>query len=173
MKKSAITKMPQYFDRYINLVEDMEVTEALEKYGYALFEKDLAKLEKLGDKAYAHDKWTIKDILQHLIDAERVFAYRATRFARRDKTPLPGFDENDFAVHTQAKKRAVSGLLEEFRLLRASNIMFYRSLDEEALMQEGVASGDSISVLALGFTMAGHPVHHMNVIKERYYPLLG
>lgn len=164
--------MPQYFNRYINLVEDTDVITALEKYGASFFEKEILKLEHLGERVYAHGKWTVKDILQHIIDAERVFSYRAMRFARNDQTTLPGFDEEEYAVHTQAKKRAVSGLIEEFRLLRSANIMFFKSLDEESLRREGIASGDKISVLGLGFTMAGHPLHHMQVIKERYYPLL-
>lgn len=172
MKKSEIIKMPNYFDRYINLVEESDVITALEKYGPAYLEKEKAMFEKLGDKVYAPGKWTIKDILQHIIDAERVFAYRALRFARNDKTELHGFNEDHFAAHADTKKRTVTDLLEEFRLLRSLTIVFYKALDKEALLREGIASGNAISVLALGFTMAGHPIHHMNVIKERYFPLM-
>lgn len=172
MLKSEIATMPNYFDRYINLVEESDVVAALEKYGPAWLEKEKANFEKLGDKVYAPGKWTIKDILQHIIDAERVFAYRALRFARNDKTELHGFDEDHFAAHANTKNRSITDLLDEFKLLRSLTIVFYKALDKETLQREGSASGNKISVLALGFTMAGHPIHHMNVIRERYYPLL-
>jgi hypothetical protein len=172
MKKADLIKMPAYFDRYINLVEDTDVITALEKYGSNFFEKEKTNFEKLGDKVYAPGKWTIKDILQHIIDAERVFAYRALRFARNDKAELHSFDEDSFAANANAKKRTVFDLLGEFDNLRGANILFFKSLDVETMFREGIASGDKISVLALGFTMCGHPIHHMNVIKERYYPLL-
>jgi len=164
--------MPAYFDRYINLVEDLGVISALEKYGPAFLEKEKESFERLDDKIYAPGKWTIKDILQHINDAERVFSYRALRFARNDKTELHGFNEDHFAANAHVKNRDVADLLEEFSLLRRSNILFFRSLDKEALLREGTASGNTISVLALGFTMAGHAVHHVTVVKERYYPLL-
>lgn len=173
MKRSQITKMPNYFDRYINLVDDVDVVEALEKYGQPFLEKERASLEQLSDEAYAPGKWTIKELLQHLIDAERIFAYRALRFARNDKTGLPGFDEDSYAKNAQAKTRTVDDLLEEFALQRRSNILLFNSFGQETLMREGTASGNSISVLALGFTMTGHIVHHMNIVKERYFPLLG
>jgi uncharacterized damage-inducible protein DinB len=164
--------MPPYFDRYINLVEDIELVDALEKYGPAFLQKEKKELEQLGDRVYAAGKWTIKDLLQHLIDAERVFAYRTLRFARNDKTELHGFDEDLYAANIDTKENTVAALLEEFSLLRRSNSLFFQSLDEEALRREGAASGNRISVLALGFTMCGHVVHHMGVIRERYYPLL-
>src|ERR1700756_2838860 len=120
MKKSEIIKMPNYFDRYINLVENIDVIAALEKYGPASLEKEKAIFEKLGDKVYAPGKWTIKDILQHIIDAEKVFTYRALRFARNDKTELPGFNEDDYAAIANTKNRTIADLLEEFNLLRHS-----------------------------------------------------
>ena len=172
MKKSEIIKMPNYFDRYINLVEDIDVIAALEKYGPAYLEKEKSSFEKLGDKVYAPGKWTVKDILQHIIDAERVFAYRALRFARNDKTELPGFDEDHFAAHANTKNRTVTDLLEEFKLLRSLTIVFYKALDKETLLREGTASGNTISVLALCFTITGHAIHHMNVLRERYFPLI-
>lgn len=164
--------MPAYFDRYINLVEDIDVITALEKYGADFFEKERASFEKLGDKVYAPGKWTVKDILQHIIDAERVFAYRALRFARNDKAELHSFNEDAFAANANTKIRSVHDLLEEFANLRGANILFFKGLDVETMLREGIASGDKISVLALGFTMCGHAIHHMKVIKERYYALL-
>ena len=164
--------MPAYFDRYINLVEDIDLITALEKYGAGFFEKEKTNFEKLGDKVYAPGKWTIKDILQHIIDAERVFAYRALRFARNDKAELHSFNEDAFAANANTKTRTLHDLLEEFANLRGANILFFKGLSTEAMFNEGIASGDKISVLALGFTMCGHPIHHMKVIKERYYTLI-
>jgi len=164
--------MPAYFDRYINLVEDIALVKALEKYGPTFLEAEKEKFEQLGDKVYAPGKWTIKDLLQHIIDAERVFAYRALRFSRNDKTELPGFDENSYAENTQVKDRSVADLLEEFGVVRQSTILFFKGLDDAALQREGIASGNKFSVLAIGFTLCGHLIHHMLVIKERYYPLL-
>ncbi len=118
MKKSDIKEMPDYFDRYINLLEDMRLSEAMDKYGKNLFDKNKEKLRKVGDKVYAPGKWTVKDILQHLIDTERIFNYRAFTFARNDKTELPGFEENDYAVQTTAGKRSLDELLMEFENVR-------------------------------------------------------
>lgn len=172
MKKSDITKMPEYFDRYINLVDDIDITKALEKYGekYLLAEKQ--KFVELGDKVYAPGKWTIKDIVQHMIDAERVFSYRAMRFARNDKTALPGFDENAFAITANASKRDLNELLDEFAALRSATTKLYASFTNEMLIREGTSFNKDISVLAIGFTLTGHVIHHVNILKERYYKLI-
>jgi len=172
MKRSNLITMPAYFDRYINLVEDIELIEALEKYGSSYLEKEKEIFEKLGNAVYAPGKWNIRDLLQHLIDAERVFAYRALRFSRNDKTELPGFDENSYVATVNIKDRTVADLLEEFGAVRRSTILFFKSLDDTALQREGIASGNKLSALAIGFTLCGHPIHHLRVIKERYYPLL-
>lgn len=172
MKKSDLRSLPNYFDHYINLIDDSDVIEALQKYGASFLEAEKENFEKLGDKIYAPGKWTIKDRLQHIIDAERVFSYRALRFARNDKTELHGFDEDFYAQNANVKNRTVADLMEEFASLRRSNILMYKSFNKEILLREGIASGNKISVLALGFTMCGHVIHHMSVIKERYYPLL-
>ncbi len=170
MKKSEIEKMPEYFDWYINLVEDIDVTDALKKYGANLFAP--GKMKQLGDKVYEPGKWTAKDIIQHLIDAERVFSYRAMRFARNDKTTLPGFDENEFALTAGASRRNLDDLLNEFNAVRQSTINLYRSFDNEMLKREGKSFSKDISVLAIGFTIAGHVVHHDKILKERYYKLI-
>jgi hypothetical protein len=118
--------MPAFFDRYINLTEDIDIVEALEKYHTVESLLDKKNLEKLGKKVYAEGKWTIKEIVQHMIDNERVQAYRALRIARNDKTPLPGYDENLFAANVQLSKRDLDGLLEEFAIVRSSTA--HRSL---------------------------------------------
>jgi glycerophosphoryl diester phosphodiesterase len=107
-------------------------------------------------------------VLQHIIDAERVFAYRALCFARKDTTPLPGFDENIFADHSKAEQRKWKELVKEFRAVRESTELLFSSFDEDQLEAAGMASGKSVYVMGIGFIIAGHTNHHMKVIKERY-----
>lgn len=172
MKKSDINPMPAFFDRYINLVEDVDLLEALETHTpEALFsETDL--LEALGDSVYAPGKWTIKDIIQHCIDTERIMSYRALRFARNDQTPLPGFEENNYAQNTLTAERSLEDLLDEFEIVRAATLAQFQNFSEPMLQRFGQASSSTISVGALGFMVVGHAIHHMNVIRERYLPLL-
>lgn len=120
------------------------------------------------DYQYAEGKWTIKDILQHLIDAERVFAYRALRFARKDATPLPGFDENDFANVAGGSERSIRDLLTEMAIVRESTLCLFRTFSNETLLLKGVASENVMSVRALGFVIIGHQNHHQRIFEERY-----
>jgi len=120
------------------------------------------------DYRYAEGKWTIKEIIQHLIDSERVFAYRALRFCRGDSTPLAGFDENLFADNSRGEERHLTALLNELALVRQSTISLFKSLNDEELKRTGTASGYTISVRALGFAIIGHQNHHMKVFEERY-----
>lgn len=118
--------------------------------------------------AYADGKWTIKEVLQHIIDTERIFAYRALRIARKDKTPLPGFEQNDYVDTSNAIYRDFSVMLEEFELTRKSTILLFKSLTDEMLLQHGEMSGNAITVRALGYICSGHVKHHINIINERY-----
>jgi hypothetical protein len=118
--------------------------------------------------SYADGKWTIKELLQHIIDTERVFAYRALRFARNDATPLPGFEQDDYAAIYNANKRNYKELLEEFLFTRKSIISLFKSFDNEELIRIGIAGGNNMSVRALGYIISGHLQHHLNIIKERY-----
>jgi len=120
------------------------------------------------DYRYAEGKWTIKEIIQHVIDTERIFAYRALRFSRNDKTPLPSFEEQDYADNSDANSRSIQELLTEFSAVRHSNLLFYKSLSDEQLKRIGTASNNQISVRALGFVIIGHQKHHQRVFEERY-----
>ncbi len=164
--------MPVYFDRYINLVGDASVIEAFNQFGATYLQAEKANFAALGDTIYAPGKWTVKDTIQHLIDCERVFAYRAMRIARTDQTPLPGFDENLYAETSGANGRSLDELLAEFACVRESNAMLFKSFSDSVLLHEGTTNGNPVSVLAIGFIIAGHTIHHMNVLRERYYPLL-
>ncbi|MDB5241181.1 MAG: hypothetical protein JWP57_1806 [Spirosoma sp.] len=164
--------MPGFFDRYINLAPDINVVDALNEA--PSFEQLLpAKTaQMLGDRVYAPGKWTIRDIVQHLIDTERIMAYRAMRFARHDQTMLPGFDEELFGRNASASRRSLTDLYNEYALNRQSTLALFRSFDEEMLVRPGICFNQTVSPLALGYVLVGHPIHHANIIRERYLPLL-
>ena len=172
MKRSQITQMPRFFDRYINMAEDLDIVEALEKYDTIETLVDKTALGQIGGQTYAKGKWSIKDIVQHMTDNERVQAYRALRISRNDKTSLPGYDENLFAAHTTATQRSLDELLAEFAAVRRSNIFLFKSFTEEMQQRSGICNDQPISVLALGFVLVGHQIHHCNIIRERYLPLI-
>lgn len=117
---------------------------------------------------YAVGKWTIKEILAHIIDDERIYCYRALRFARKDKTPLPGFEQNDYVPHSSANGRDLSNIFAEYEAVRNSTIAFYNGLEDAALQRAGVADGNPMSVRASAYHIAGHELHHINFIKKHY-----
>jgi len=165
-KKDAIAA--EFYHRYINAVKEDDVVKALKK-NTKDFKKFLEKIPKKKiDFAYAEGKWTIRQLLQHIIDAERVFAYRSLSIARKDPAQLPGFEENDWAVSAAVTKRKWSDLLEEFDAVRKSTEHLFSSFNDEQLLAKGVASNNNVNPIALGFICSGHAIHHMNVIKERY-----
>jgi hypothetical protein len=118
--------------------------------------------------AYIEGKWTIKEVIQHVIDTERVFNYRAMCFARNDKTSLPGFDHDLFVKNVNMNARDYTDLLYEMEVLRKSTILLFKSFSEEALLRIGMGSGNKMSVRALGYLFSGHQIHHLNVVKELY-----
>jgi len=148
-------------DEY-NLVEELEIS----VHRLIKFVQNIP-MDKF-DYRYAAGKWTIKDILLHLIDAERIFAYRALRFARKDKTPLASFDENIYVDVAYANKRSIQDLLTELAVVRQATLSLFKSFSEEDLMQVGTASNHPMSVRALGFVIIGHQNHHQRVFEERY-----
>ncbi len=172
MKKSAISHAPTYFDTYINQVDDIELSEAFRQSIAAIDALDLEKLHAIGDRVYAPGKWTLKNLFQHISDCERVFAYRALRFARNDKTALPGFDENLFAEYSGADRRTLEDVLAELRSVRESTMLLFDSFDEAALRRTGVMYNSELPVHAIGFTAVGHQKHHFRIMEERYYPIL-
>lgn len=123
--------------------------------------------EKLTSR-YAEGKWTIKEILVHLSDDERIYAYRALRFARQDKTELPGFEQDDYARHSGANERDIKDILREFAAVRKATISLFERMSREALVRTGVADGKVMSVRAAAYHIAGHELRHLNIIRERY-----
>ncbi|WP_276485721.1 DinB family protein [Paraflavitalea pollutisoli] len=160
--------VPEAYNNYINAITENELDAALRKNSRR-FRKLLKNIPKKKiNYAYAEGKWTLKELLQHIVDAERVFAFRALHFARKDTAPLPGFDENVWAITAKAPKRSWNDLVDEFNALRVSTEFLFASLDEDQLLQNGTANNNQMSVVGLGFVCAGHVAHHMRIIKERY-----
>jgi uncharacterized damage-inducible protein DinB len=163
-----LSRVPEYYHKYINLVINDDLKSALERHQTELlsFLKDIPK--KKWNYRYAEGKWTIKEVVQHIIDAERVFVYRALCFARKDQTPLPGFDENVFAVNSNAGDRTKKDLLKELKTVQASSVQMFNSFNEEQLSQPGVASEKPTYVKGLAYIVVGHALHHKNILEERY-----
>jgi hypothetical protein len=168
MKKIDIGILPQFFERYINPVENIELIEGLEK-GLTLFDSEIEKLKFIADKRYAPNKWTVKEVIQHITDNERIQSYRALRIARNDKTNLPGYDEELLGNNTNTGNISIEDLIHEFKLVRQSSVFLFKHLSDEMLLRKSICSNIEISALALGFVLIGHQEHHLNVIKERYY----
>ncbi|HKZ65504.1 MAG TPA: DinB family protein [Chitinophagaceae bacterium] len=163
-----LSRVGTSFHDYINQVTEDELAEAFDKESGSFIRfLDTIPSEKY-DYRYAEDKWTIKEVLQHIIDAERIFDYRALRFARKDNTPLPGFDENAFAIAAKADARNWDKLVEEFKVVRRSSELLFKSFDDDQLQSDGISSNSPNYVLALGFIVIGHAIHHQKIIKERY-----
>lgn len=160
--------VPQFYQGYLDSVKEDDLMEALNN-NTRQFRKFLKNMPgKKINYAYAEGKWTVKELLQHMIDAERVFVYRALSFARKDSANLPSFNENVWAITAKAPKRKWNDLVDEFKALRSASLAFFASLDEEQLQQVGTANNNLISVVGLGFVVAGHVAHHMRIIRERY-----
>lgn len=171
MTRSQLSPMPAYFDRYINKCDDMEIITAIETSIAELQQAPVEKWKALGDKVYAPGKWTVKDILQHLVDTERVFSYRATAFARGEKNVMP-FDEELYGKNANANTRTVEDLLEESICLRRSFLYLYKSLSGEMLNRAGNGFKGEYSVASIGFIVPGHQRWHFEIINEKYLPLM-
>jgi hypothetical protein len=173
MKKSDIPKMPVYFDRYIDLTDDVTCLQALEISLTELEQAPLEKWKALGDKTYAPGKWSVKDMLQHMIDTERVFVYRITAIARGDKQQMIPYDEEMFGQNALANRRNLTELFEELILVRRGTLMLLSSMTPEMLLQSGYGfNGTEYSPLSLFFMLAGHQRWHFKVLAERYYSLV-
>lgn len=157
-----------YFKTYIRKVEGFDFMATLQQS----LAKNLAKLYTLTEdqwnSKYADNKWTIKEVLIHIMDTERIFAYRALRIARNDKTALMGFEQDDYVPYYEAENRTPISLIEEYELMRRSTISLYKNMSDQMLERIGTASGGHVSTLALGYMIAGHEIHHWQILEERY-----
>jgi uncharacterized damage-inducible protein DinB len=156
-----------HYQQYISLVPPGDILGLLE----VQLDETISLLKGLPDseaeKQHVPYTWSIKDVVGHLIDSERIFGYRALRFARQDATELPSFEENDYAVQAHSDARALADLLQEFAHVRQSHLDFFRSLHDDAWLRRGVASGNSVTVRALAYIIAGHERHHLGIMRKR------
>jgi hypothetical protein len=168
MPNVDINRVPSFYQNYIRQVEKDDLREAFAIYppAFTAFLQDIP--EEKWSHRYAEAKWTIAELVLHIIDAERIFAYRALRIARKDQTPLPGFEENDYVVHSKASSRTKDSLINELEAVQLSSRLLFESFDEEQLECSGTVNGGSTYVRGIGFILLGHSVHHQNIIKQRY-----
>lgn len=168
MIRPDIRTVPSFYKVYVQYVMEMALDKALQHAGNQIQELVCVIPEEKGGFRYEVGKWSIKEVLNHMMDAERVFAYRALRFSRNDQTPLHPFDENEYAPLANADGRTISRIGAEMRRLRMSTMDLFASFSDEMLKREGTASNQRISVLNLGYIIAGHDVHHRKILSERY-----
>jgi hypothetical protein len=168
LNQLPINTIPDFYKTYIDVLENVTLIDELEisLHEFRKFVQDIP-MDKF-DYRYEKDKWTIKDIIQHLIDSERIFSYRALRFARNDTTILPSFDENNYAENTIANNRSIQDLLSEMAVVRQATLSLFKSFSQDQLMKYGIASDKKIQVCAIGFVIIGHQKHHQKVFIERY-----
>ena len=169
IEKPKDGEFPPYAIMYIKLLPDdglllKHLKENFDKAREFILSLPEEKLTYL----YAKNKWTIKEILVHIIDDERIYAYRTLCFARNDKTELPGFEQDDYALFSNANNRSIENILNEYEAVRNSTITLFEGFDETALLREGIANKNKATVRALGYHLAGHELHHINIIKEKY-----
>ena len=169
IQKPKPGEYPEYASMYIDLLPDDGLVLTHLEENFRITKNFILSLpeEKLL-YSYAPGKWTIKEILVHIIDDERIYSYRALRFARNDNTNLPGFEQDDFASHSKANERALQNIFEEYEAVRKSTITLFNGLDNEALTRKGTADGNKATVRALAYHIAGHELHHISFIKENY-----
>lgn len=168
IKKISEMAVPSYYQHYFNLVKEDNLHEALLNSKATTLQMLAGISAEKENHAYAENKWTVKQVLNHIIDTERIFSYRALRFSRKDATPLQGFDENSYAQNAVLTHLPISSLIEEFEAVRTATILQFNNLSNDALDLEGEANQVVFTPRILGFIIAGHNIHHCNILQERY-----
>jgi uncharacterized damage-inducible protein DinB len=168
MSRPSEKDYPAFYHTYVKLVPEQDLVPALKNSVHELQEFLSSIPAAKADYAYAEGKWTVKQLLQHAIDAERIFAYRALCFARGEKKSLPAFEENEYAAEADVSHRSLTDMMNEFLILRQSSLLLFQSFTPEMIERKGKANNNSISVLSLGYIVIGHWRHHQGVLKERY-----
>lgn len=157
-----------YYETYVSLVPETEIVSVLDNQQAELLEIFREITEEKGSHAYAEGKWTIKELLGHLIDGERIFGYRALRISRSDATPIEGFEQDGYIENSNFRNTKLSDLLDELLYLRKANVIFFQNLSDDAWTKMGAASDSPVSVRALAYIMTGHIRHHIRILRERY-----
>lgn len=167
------TEYASYYGKYVSLVAGDDVLASLGDGLATTLALVRSVPEERANLRYAPGKWSIKELLGHMIDTERIFAYRALRFARGDTTPLPGFEQDDYIRHAAFDACSLDALAAEFESVRRATLFLFKHLDAEAWMRSGVASESAVSVRALAYIIAGHELHHAGILRDRYLPAAG
>jgi DinB superfamily len=162
-----------YYERYISLVPNQDVLAMLNKQSEQTQDLLSGLSEQQASFRYAPGKWTIKQVLGHLIDAERVFCYRALRIARNDKTPMEGFEQDDYVANGPFESVSLAELLREYAAVRHATVLLFRHLSPEAWNRRGIANNNEVSVRATAYIIAGHELHHCRILREKYLPAAG
>lgn len=168
MNRPDKTEYDAYYEKYVSLVDDHDILGTLASQPTALQDLFTAVPEEKGSFSYAPGKWSVKEVVGHLIDAERMFAYRLFRISRGDKTPIEGFEQDGYIENAHSNSRSFADLLEEFNLLRRANMIFFHNLTDDSWTRIGTANNAKISVRALVYIMAGHIEHHLGILRDRY-----
>lgn len=168
MTRPDATEYAPYYGKYISFVPEGDVVATLSSQLANTLSFLGALTEEQAASRYAPDKWSIKEVVGHMLDTERIFGHRAFRFARNDQAALPGYEQDDYVLAGGFNNRSLSDLIEEFELVRLANLCLLRSLDEAAWHRRGIANDNEVSVRALAYILAGHETHHLNIIRERY-----
>jgi len=171
VKRSDIKEAPEYFEKFIKLVEDIELTEAFNKSLKQINDLDIPQLKRIGNKVYANGKWSINKIIQHLTDWERIWCYRTLIFARKEGTIPEGHDQEIMADNSNADELSIEQLIAELKLVRLATKAMFDSYNQQFLETNCKFYKYEMSVLAMGFTIIGHQLHHFDIIKERYLPV--
>jgi len=157
-----------YYEKYISQIQSDDILATLDEQRRKMLLLLTCRSEAEGNMRYAPEKWSVKEVLGHVCDAERVFAYRALRVARNDATPLPGFDENEYVKNAPFAQLGIGELIEDYTAVRRATLSLFRNLDEAAWMRRGLANQQQVTVRALAYIIAGHDLHHQRVLEERY-----
>jgi uncharacterized damage-inducible protein DinB len=160
--------LPEFYKNYVMNVKDADVMEALSDSGDQMFKLIASIPDEKKDYRYEAGKWGIREVLVHLMDGERIFAYRALTFARNDSTVLPGFEQDDYVPESNAASRSLRELADEMKRLRITTIDLFKSFTSEMMARQGSANKNVISVINLGYVIAGHETHHYKILLERY-----
>lgn len=168
MTRPEATECAPYFHRYLDLVPDGVIEDTLVSQGELMVEFLGSLPAQKYDYAYEPGKWTLKEVIGHIIDCERIFQYRALAFARNDKSELPGIEEDEYAAEAGYNKRSMQDVIAEYESVRAATVSLAHGISDEASHRTGTANHQQISVRALIYLISGHELHHLNVIRERY-----
>jgi DinB family protein len=158
-----------YYEKYVSLILEDDILAVLERPSQSIAGFLATRTEADGDFRYAPGKWSVKEVLGHVIDSERVFTYRALRIARNDRTPMEGFEQDDYVKFGPFAHRSLAALVEEFKYVRLATLSLFRGLDEAAWVRRGIANKNEVSVRGIAYIIAGHELHHQKILQEKYF----